>query len=129
MSLESKVKAFPRKPGVYLFKDAKGEVIYVGKAKRLRDRVRSYFAKGGDVRPQLEFLLKRAKDVECIVTDTEKEALLLENTLIKKHRPRYNISLKDDKTYVSIRIGTEHASPGIALTRRPKKDGASYFGP
>jgi len=129
MSLETKAEAFPRRPGVYFFKDAKGEVIYVGKAKRLRDRVRSYFAKGRDERPQLEFLLKRAKDVEYIVTDTEKEALLLENTLIKKHRPRYNISLKDDKTYVSIRIGTEHASPGISLTRRPKKDGASYYGP
>jgi len=129
MALKDRIKSFPRKSGVYIFKDSKGEVIYVGKAKRLRDRVRSYFVEGRDERPQLKFLLKRTSDIECIVTDTEKEALLLENTLIKRHKPRYNISLKDDKTYVSIRVGTGHASPGISLTRRPKKDGASYFGP
>lgn len=128
MSLVEKVKSFPRKPGAYLFKDAEGQVLYVGKAVRLRDRVRSYFS-GQDDRPQIKFLLKRTKDVDFIVTGTEREALLLENTLIKKHRPRYNISLRDDKSYVSIRIGMEHESPGISLTRRIKKDGASYFGP
>ncbi|MBN1282767.1 MAG: excinuclease ABC subunit UvrC [Proteobacteria bacterium] len=145
--LSDKIKSFPRKPGVYLFKDKAGDVIYVGKAKRLRDRVASYFrdepariasraayAAAGEARvaggrPQLKFLLKRTGDIDFIVTDTEKEALLLENTLIKRHRPRYNVNLKDDKTYVSIRIGTEHPSPGISLTRRPTKDGASYFGP
>ncbi len=129
MTLTDKIKSFPRKPGVYLFKDSHGEVIYVGKARRLRDRVRSYFAAGRDDRAQVEFLVKRAADIEYIVTDTETEALLLENTLIKKHRPRYNIDLRDDKTYVSIRLGMEHPSPGISLTRRPKKDGALYFGP
>jgi len=137
--ISTKIKSFPRKPGVYLFKDAGGDVIYVGKAVRLRDRVSSYFrdeparlargARAAGGRPQLKFLLKRTKDIDCIVTDTEKEALLLENTLIKEHSPRYNISLKDDKTYVSIRIGAEHPSPGISLTRRPTKDGARYFGP
>lgn len=124
-----KIKSFPNKPGVYLFKDAKGVVLYVGKAKNLKKRVSSYFSKRRDSRPQVEFLLKRVTDIDFIITDTEKEALLLENTLIKKHRPRYNILLRDDKSYVSIRIGAEHAYPGILLTRRIRKDGALYFGP
>lgn len=128
MSLLEKAKRFPRKPGVYLFKDAGGTVLYVGKAVRLRDRVRSYFT-GKDDRPQIVFLLRRTADIECIVTDTEREALLLENTLIKRHRPRYNIDLRDDKSYISIRVGVEHGSPGISLTRRIKQDGAAYFGP
>ena len=127
--LAEKVKRFPRKPGVYLFKDADGKVLYVGKAKRLRDRVHSYFVEGRDDRPQIRFLLKRTSDIDFIVTDTEKESLLLENSLIKEHRPRYNIQLRDDKSYVSIRIGAEHPSPGIWLTRRVRKDGAYYFGP
>ena len=101
----------------------------MGKAKSLRDRARSYFAKGAKERPQVDFLLNRAKDIEFIVTDTEKEALLLENTLIKRHRPRYNVSLRDDKSYISIRIGRDHPWPGINLTRRLKDDGALYFGP
>ncbi|MBT3182499.1 MAG: excinuclease ABC subunit UvrC [Deltaproteobacteria bacterium] len=129
MSLSEKVKTFPRKPGVYLFKNAKGEVLYVGKAIRLRDRVRSYFQKGRDERPQIEFLVKRTRDVEFIVTDSEKEALLLENTLIKKHRPRYNLHLRDDKSYVSIRLSDDHEYPGISITRKVKGDDASYFGP
>jgi excinuclease ABC subunit C len=128
MPLLEKAKRFPRKPGVYLFKDAGAAVLYVGKAVRLRDRVRSYFT-GKDERPQIRFLLKRTADIDCIVTDTEREALLLENTLIKQYRPRYNIDLRDDKSYVSIRVGVEHGSPGIALTRRIKQDGAAYFGP
>jgi len=128
MSLIDKVGSFPRKPGVYLFRGKDDEVLYVGKAVRLRDRVRSYFA-GKDERPQVKFLLKRTRDVDFIVTETEREALLLENTLIKKHRPRYNIDLRDDKSYVSIRVGMEHGSPGIGLTRRIKQDGARYFGP
>ncbi|MFH1830065.1 MAG: excinuclease ABC subunit UvrC [Pseudomonadota bacterium] len=129
MLLSDKIKSFPRRPGVYLFKNADNDVLYVGKAKSLRDRVRSYFGKGGDERPQVKFLIKRTLDIEFIVTDTEREALLLENTLIKRYKPRYNIDLRDDKTYVSIRIGAEHASPGISLTRRVKQDGALYFGP
>ncbi|MFA4873759.1 MAG: excinuclease ABC subunit UvrC [bacterium] len=138
MTLQIKIKSFPRKPGVYLFKDASGKVLYVGKAKRLRDRVRSYFSTGrdesatkapADKRQQVEFLIKRARDIEYIVTDTEREALLLENTLIKRLHPRYNIDLRDDKTYVSIQLGMGHPSPGISLTRRPKKDKALYFGP
>lgn len=128
MSLIDRIKSFPRKPGVYIFRGKGDEVLYVGKAVRLRDRVRSYFT-GKDDRPQIKFLLKRTKDVDFIVTGTEREALLLENTLIKKHRPRYNIDLRDDKSYVSIRVGVEHGSPGISLTRRIKQDGARYFGP
>ncbi len=129
MALEHKITSFPQRPGVYLFKDKDGEIIYVGKAKKLRARVRQYFAKELDERPQVQFLMKRVRDVDYIVTDTEKEALLLENTLIKKHQPRYNVSLKDDKTFLSIRIGLEHQFPGISATRHPKKDGARYFGP
>ena len=105
MSLDEKISSFPARPGVYLFKDVKGAVIYVGKAKDLRTRIANYFGAGRDTRPQVEFLVKRARDLDYVVTDTEKEALLLENTLIKQHHPRYNIHFKDDKTYLSIRIG------------------------
>ncbi len=129
MSLADRAKKFPRRPGVYLFKNGGGDVLYIGKAKNLRNRIRSYFSKRADDRPQIIFLLKRARDVEFIVTDTEREALLLENTLIKKHKPRYNISLRDDKSYISIRLGVEHEAPRISLTRRVVKDGAKYFGP
>lgn len=127
--LEDKVAKFPKKPGVYLFKDNKGEVIYVGKAKSLKVRVGSYFKKPKEKGAKVEFLLRRAKDIDFIVTDNEKEALLLENNLIKKYKPRYNIQLKDDKTYVSIRIGLDHEFPGISILRRVLKDGAAYFGP
>ncbi len=129
MDLEQKITSFPSRPGVYLFKDADGKVIYVGKAKRLRARVKQYFGPSRDERPQVQFLMKRVRAIDFIVTDTEKEALLLENTLIKKHQPRYNVTLKDDKTFLSIRIGVEHRSPGITVTRHPRKDGARYFGP
>lgn len=122
------IEGLPQKPGVYIFKDKAGKIIYVGKAKDLRARVKSYFLRHDD-RAQVEFLVKRARDVEYIVTDTEKEALLLENTLIKKHRPRYNIFLKDDKTYPSIKISMRDEFPGIYITRRVIKDGSTYFGP
>ena len=129
MSLVEKSRKFPKKPGVYLFKDGAGKVLYVGKAKNLHSRIRSYFSKRADDRPQIAFLLKRARDIEFIVTDTEREALLLENTLIKKYKPRYNLSLRDDKNYISIRIGVDHKAPRISLTRRMIRDGAQYFGP
>lgn len=129
MTLCDKIKSFPRRPGVYLFKGEKGEVLYVGKAKVLRDRIRSYFGKSAEARPQVKFLIKRSRDLDFIVTDTEKEALFLENTLIKKHKPKYNFDLKDDKSYISIRLGLEHEYPSITTTRNIKKDGAAYFGP
>ncbi|MBI4212568.1 MAG: excinuclease ABC subunit UvrC, partial [Deltaproteobacteria bacterium] len=128
MNLTELITTFPCQPGVYLFKGKAQEVLYVGKAKDLKRRLTSY-AGGRDERAHIAFLLRRAMTVEYIVTDTEKEALLLENTLIKQHRPRYNIDLRDDKSYVSIRVGMDHQYPGLMLTRRILKDGALYFGP
>jgi len=128
-TLKSQVSKLPREPGVYLFKDDKGRVIYVGKAKALRTRVQSYLREGGDGRHQIRFLLARAVDLDYMVTDTEQEALILENNLIKKHRPRYNIFLKDDKTYVNVRLNIDHPFPRFTVVRRPRKDKAKYFGP
>jgi excinuclease ABC subunit C len=127
--LKDKVSRLPREPGVYLFKDAKGQIIYVGKAKELRTRVRNYFREGGDGRQQIQFLVERLRDIDYIVTETEQEALILENNLIKKHRPRYNVFLKDDKTYVSIRLNIDHPFPRLTVVRKPRKDKARYFGP
>jgi len=118
----------PTTSGVYLMHDAQGRVIYVGKAKNLRVRLRSYLS-GRDERAQIRFLLNRLARVETIVTDTEKEALILENTLIKKHRPRYNINLRDDKTYVSLRLDPREEFPALQVVRRVRRDGALYFGP
>lgn len=122
-------KRYPAAPGVYLMKGEDGSVLYVGKAKSLRARLRTYFAAGGDGRAHIRFLLGRVREIETIVTDTEKEALLLENTLIKKHRPRYNINLRDDKTYVSLRLDPREEFPALQITRRVRRDGALYFGP
>jgi excinuclease ABC subunit C len=127
--LRAQIERLPRDPGVYMFKDAKGRVIYVGKAKVLRTRVRSYLREGGDGRYHIQFLLKRVRRLEFIVTETEQEALILENNLIKKHTPRYNIFLKDDKTYVNIRLNLEHPFPRLTIVRNPKRDKAVYFGP
>jgi len=119
----------PRAAGVYLMKDARGAVLYVGKAKNLRARVRSYVRADGDGRPHVRVLLLHVVSIETIVTATEQEALLLEHTLIRKHRPRYNIIFRDDKSYVSVRVNLSHAFPGVYRTRRVVKDGARYFGP
>ncbi len=127
--LDVDLKRFPTATGVYLMKGAQGAVLYVGKAKQLRNRLRSYFSATGDGRAHIRFLMNRVEAVETIVTDTEKEALILENTLIKKYRPRYNINLRDDKTYVSLRIDMREEFPTLQLVRRVKKDGARYFGP
>ncbi|MBW2648684.1 MAG: excinuclease ABC subunit UvrC [Deltaproteobacteria bacterium] len=126
--LEEKIKTAPARPGVYLMKDASERIIYVGKAKNLRARARSYFG-GTDLRRMIPFLVSRIRDVEFIVTETEKEALILENNLIKKHRPRYNINLRDDKNFYSIRIDTKEKFARFQLVRRVQKDGARYFGP
>ena len=109
-------------------KDKNGNVIYAGKARDLRSRVRAYFG-GTDSRPMVSFLVPRVCDVEFIVTDTEKEALILENNLIKEHRPRYNVNFRDDKAYFNIRINIKGKFPRFELVRRIKKDGAKYFGP
>lgn len=127
-ALREQVNGFPRLPGVYLMKDAAGKIIYVGKAKDLRARVKSYFL-GGDGRIQIKYLLTRITSIDKIVTDTEHQALLLERDLIGKHKPRYNIRLKDDKAYLSIRLDTNAEWPRLELVRKREEDGARYFGP
>lgn len=126
--LETKAKNAPRNPGVYLMRDEKGTVIYVGKARDLRARVRAYFART-DSRAMIPFLLSRIRDIEFIITGTEKEALILENNLIKERRPRYNVVFRDDKSYYNIRIDASEDYPRFQMVRRTKKDGARYFGP
>jgi excinuclease ABC subunit C len=123
------LKYLPSSPGVYLFKDTAGSILYVGKAKNLKNRVSQYFQKDNDGRPQIPFLLKEIKSLEHIVTDNEIEALFLENTLIKKHKPRYNIKLRDDKNYVYIKIDFETEIPQIYTIRTPDTKNARYFGP
>ena len=123
------LKKYPLSPGVYLMFGSDNKVLYVGKAKQLRSRLRSYFSAGGDGRLQIPLLMEKVARIEVIVTDTEKEALLLENTLIKKYRPRYNIELRDDKTYVSVRIDLHDPFPMMQVVRQVKNDGAHYFGP
>ena len=123
------VRRQPTSAGVYLMKDAAGKILYVGKAKNLRARLRSYLQVERDTRPQIKFLMERTDTIETIVTDTEKEALILENTLIKKHRPRYNIHLRDDKTFVSLRIDLRDEFPMLEVVRQVRQDGARYFGP
>ncbi len=126
--LRERVRRLPTGPGVYLFRDETDRVLYVGKASNLRARVSTY-VRGGDQRPLVHLLLRRARDVETVTTRTPEEALLLENTLIKKERPPYNLRLKDDKSYLLVRIDRDHPFPRLQLTRRIKKDGARYFGP
>ena len=129
MGLPSDWKTFPRSPGVYIMSDARGKVLYVGKAKDLRARVRNYSAPGGDGRPSIPNLVERIRGIRCIVTATEKEALLLENTLIKRHRPPFNIFFRDDKEYLLLRIDRNEEFPRPELVRRAVRDGATYFGP
>lgn len=127
----SNLDTFPTQPGVYLMKDADGHILYVGKAKNVRQRVRQYFLAGGDGRAIIPFLVAKIAKIDVIVVNSEKEALLLENTLIKQHKPRYNALLKDDKTYIALKLTHKHRWPMLALVRykdRPKP-GALYFGP
>ncbi|MGE5306084.1 MAG: excinuclease ABC subunit UvrC [Alphaproteobacteria bacterium] len=127
-SIAEKLANLPVRPGVYLMRDKAGKVIYVGKAKDLRARVRAYF-NNSDERSQVQFLVRRIMDFETLTTANEKEALILENNLIKQYKPRYNIRLKDDKSYLSIKVTTGHAWPRIFATRKIVKDGSRYFGP
>lgn len=128
MTLDEKLSNLPLQPGVYLYKDAKGEVIYVGKAKRLRMRVRSYFQDKADLSPKTQVLVSKIADFEVITTDTEAEALILENTLIKKYRPKYNVLYRDDKSLPYICV-TPGERPRVFPTRTVIKDGSRYFGP
>jgi len=126
--LLQKVAGLPTRPGVYLHRDTGGTIIYVGKAKNLRARVKSYFQEGRPVDAKTRALMLRIADFETIVTDTEVEALILENTLIKEHKPKYNILLKDDKSYPYIRV-TREEFPRVFPTRRVIRDGSTYYGP
>jgi excinuclease ABC subunit C len=130
MDLIEKIRTLPTQPGVYMYKNAEGEVIYVGKAKSLRARVRSYFQEGvGEANAKTGSLLRDAVDVEYIVVANEKEALALENNLIKLKKPRFNILLRDDKTYPYIKLTLGERFPRVYVTRRLKKDGSIYYGP
>ena len=129
--LEATLALLPDSPGVYLFKDGRGTVLYVGKAQSLRHRVRSYFGRRshGDQQPRLPFMVEQVDTIDWTVTDTVSEALLLEANLVKRHQPRYNVRLKDDKSYPFIRVTVGEDFPRIERTRRLAQDGSRYFGP
>ena len=120
--------SLPTSPGVYLYKDAKDRIIYVGKARVLRRRILSYFRPEG-LPAKTRAMLAHAVSLDVLTTTTEKEALLLESSLIKKHRPHYNIVLRDDKQYVLFRINLKHPFPRLEVVRKARRDGARYFGP
>ncbi len=129
MDLHQKIRTLPTSPGVYLYKNAEGQIIYVGKANNLRSRVRSYFLEGKLADAKTGSLLREAVDLDYVVVDNEKEALALENNLIKQKKPRYNILLRDDKTYPYIKLTITERYPRVFPTRRLRKDGSLYFGP
>ena len=126
--IADKIAALPHTPGVYIMKDAKGVIFYIGKAKSLRDRVRSYFS-GSDTRAFVSLLDRMLAELDVVVTTNEKEAMLVENELIKEHTPRFNVALKDDKRFLCIRLDTRERYPRLQVVRRFGKDGARYFGP
>ena len=126
---DQRLRVAPEGPGVYLMKDVRGNVLYVGKASVLRNRLRTYFGSPSNLPNKIRRMLAQLDDFECIVTDSEAEALILENTLIKRYRPRYNARLKDDKTYPFLKIDLKENFPRVYITRRVAQDGARYFGP
>lgn len=128
-ALDSKLAHLPDQPGVYLFKDRSGDVLYIGKAARLADRVRSYFLKGTDHTPKTALLVSQIADLETMVTRSELEALILESNLVKRHRPRFNVVLRDDKQYPYLRLPVKDRFPRLSIVRRVQKDGALYYGP
>ena len=127
--LEKKLENLPASPGVYIYKNDRGKVIYVGKARSLRSRVRSYFQESRPLDPKTDRLVSEIAGLEYILTDNEVEALILESTLVKQHQPRYNVHLKDDKSFPYLKLTVNEPYPRIFITRRIKKDGALYFGP
>ena len=129
MDLQSKLSQIPRKPGVYLFKDEKAKVLYVGKARSLRDRVRSYFHKGAGLDERKQGMIRKVADFSYIVTDTELEAFALEANLIKEHRPPFNVILRDDKNYPYLKLTIKEEWPRLEVVRRIIKDGSLYYGP
>ena len=129
MDLHEKIRALPTKPGVYLYKNADGEVIYVGKAKNLRSRVRSYLLEASQANAKTGSLMREAVDLDYILVANEHEALALENNLIKQRKPRFNILLRDDKTYPYVKLTLNERFPKVFVTRRLRKDGGAYYGP
>jgi excinuclease ABC subunit C len=129
VDLSAKLAELPDRPGVYLYKDAKSQIIYVGKAASLRSRVRSYFQESRVRDAKTDALVGQIRDLEVIVTGNELEALILESNLVKRHRPRYNIILRDDKHYPFLKLTTNEEYPRLVVARRVQKDGAAYFGP
>lgn len=127
--VKSKIEQAPFSPGIYLMKSLEDKIIYVGKAKNLRARLRSYFIEKGELSPKVKTLVSRIHDVSWIITSSELEALMLECTLIKKYRPRYNIHFRDDKSYPFLRVSIQEKWPQLSIVRRPKRDAAHYFGP
>ena len=127
--LSSKLAHLPRQPGVYVMKNAQGDIVYIGKAAVLADRVRSYFQKGADLSPKIRALVPQVADLETIITKSELEALILESNLIKRHRPRFNVVLRDDKQYPYLRLPIQDAFPRLSIVRRVQPDKALYFGP
>ena len=125
----AKLRALPAKPGVYLFRDKEGKVIYVGKAANLNSRVRNYFGAPSRLSSKIQRLVLKIQDFELVVTNSEQEALILECNMIKKYTPRYNVRLKDNKTFPYLKIDINEDWPGVYITRRVQKDGARYFGP
>ena len=129
MDLLQKIRTLPTGPGCYLYKNAEGTVIYVGKAKNLRSRVRSYFLAANQAHAKTGSLMREAVDLEYITVANEHEALALENNLIKQRKPRFNILLRDDKTYPYVKLTLGDRHPKVFVTRRLRKDGGAYFGP
>jgi excinuclease ABC subunit C len=129
LRLKEKLKALPDEPGVYLMKDKTGNIIYIGKAKNLRSRLMTYIADTRDERALMPFLAQEIADIETVVGGNEKEALILENELIKRHKPRFNIKLKEGGTFVYLRLDLNETYPRLEVTRQVKKDDARYFGP
>src|SRR4029077_17416734 len=127
--LENQLKGLPAKPGVYLFRNRAGDVLYVGKAKSLRPRVRSYFQQSQDSRTAIQQLPDRVEDIEVIVTQNEVEALHLEQNLVKRHRPPFNVRLRDDKSFPYIAVTVEDEYPRVMFTRERHRRGVVYFGP
>lgn len=128
-TLKKKADSFPVKPGIYIFKSKYGKALYIGKAQSLRHRVRSYFQIPGGLPTKQHSLLQETADIEFIITDSELEALILENNLIKKEQPKYNVRLRDDSNFPYLRLSIDEPYPRVRLVRRIKKDGALYFGP
>ena len=125
--IKGKVARAPTRPGVYLLKDKQSRVIYIGKARSLRERVKSYFAPTSD--SKVHSILAETSSVDFLLTDSEKEASFLENNFIQQYQPKFNIKLKDDKAFPFLKVTCQERFPGIYLTRRVEADGAKYFGP